>query len=170
MFTRLVVIMLGLMGAAGFGQAPEIATQYEQRIGGALDELGTVIGQFDADVAKNDLTRDAALKTYRKSAEPFLQDRGRSMEIAIQRFEDLTRQARTFEEAGDLMKPIHLFGGVDVSLFQGVMKDYSFGLPLTLNGLVYSVFGAIIGCLIAAALRALSVLDVRPSKIKVRRK
>ena len=122
-----------------------MATQYEQRIGGALGELQTVIEQFDKDVAKNGLTRETALETYSQASAPFLKDRGQSMQIALARFDALTHQVKIFKTSNDLYKPIYLFAEGDEKVMQGMLKDYSFGIPVTWSGFVYAVFGFFFG-------------------------
>lgn len=145
MFGRLVILVFGLFGAVGFAQGPEMATQYQQRIGGALSELQTVIERFDQDVAKNGLTRETALETYSQASAPFLKDRGQSMQIALTRFDVLTHQVKTFKTSNDLYKPIYLFAEGDEKVMQGMLKDYSFGVPATLAGFIYAVFGFFFG-------------------------
>ena len=145
MFGRLIVLIFGLFGAAGLAQGPEMATQYEQRIGGALGELQTVIEQFDKDVAKNGLTRETALETYSQASAPFLKDRGQSMQIALARFDALTQQVKTFKTSNGLYKPIYLLAEGDEKVMQGMLKDYTFGIPATWSGFVYAIFGFFFG-------------------------
>lgn len=156
MFGRLVILIFGLFGASGLAQGPEMATQYEQRIGGALGELQTVIEQFDKDVAKNGLTRATALETYRQASAPFLKDRGQSMQVALARFDTLTHQVKAFKTSNDLYKPIYLFAEGDEKVMQGMLKDYTFGIPATLSGFVYAVFGFFFGGLFGWVIRLFS--------------
>lgn len=166
MFGKLVVFAMGLAGAATFGQAPEIVTQYEQRLGGAISELRTVIEQFEIDVAKNGLDRTTALKAYQTSPEPFLRDRGVSMKGALERFENLTAQVSAFEATDELYKPIYLFREGDQKVLEGVLTNYTVGLPATSSGAVYGSFGALLGFLFGALLLKLSGLDTRRSKTR----
>ena len=167
MFGRLIVLIFGLFGAAGLAQGPEMATQYEQRIGGALGELQTVIEQFDKDVAKNGLTRETALETYNQASAPFLKDRGQSMQIALARFDALTQQVKTFKTSNDLYKPIYLFAEGDEKVMQGMLKDYTFGIPATLSGFVYAVFGFFFGGLFGWVIRIFSRLDAPRGAVRI---
>jgi len=56
------LLIVGLMGAAFFAQAPEFAQQYRQRLGGAVEELRRVVVQFDADAAQYGLSRSEAMR------------------------------------------------------------------------------------------------------------
>lgn len=164
MFGKLVVIVMGLVGAALFCQAPEIATQYQQRLGGAIDELRTVIERFDSDVAKNGLDRASALQLYNKSPEKFLHDRAVSMSVAIERFDTLRAQEVAFKTTGELNKPIYVFREADQTVLKGVLDDYTVGLPATFSGAVYGSFGALLGLLFGGLLLKLSGLDTRRSR------
>ncbi|MEP3231646.1 MAG: DUF2937 family protein [Hyphomicrobiales bacterium] len=167
MFGRLIILIFGLFGASGLAQGPEMATQYEQRIGGALGELQTVIEQFDKDVAKHGLTRETALETYSQASAPFLKDRGRSMQIALSRFDTLTHQVKTFKTSNDLYKPIYLFAEGDEKVMQGMLKDYTFGIPATLSGFVYAVFGFFFGGFFGWVIRIFSPRDAGHGDVRV---
>lgn len=167
MFGRLVILIFGLFGAAGLAQGPEMASQYEQRIGGALAELQTVIEQFDRDVVTNGLTRETALETYRDASSDFLKDRGESMEQALARFDNLTEQVKALKTGNELYKPVYLFSEGDEQLMQGMLKDYSFGFPATLTGFIYAAFGFFFGGLFGWVLRILSPLDTRRGEVRI---
>lgn len=167
MFGRLIVLIFGLFGAVGLAQGPEMTSQYEQRIGGALSELQAVIERFDQDVAKNGLTRATALETYRQASVPFLKDRGRSMQIALLRFDTLTHQVKTFKTSNELYKPIYVFVEGDEKVMQGMLKDYSFGIPATLSGFVYAAFGFFFGALFGWVIRIFSPKDARRGNVRI---
>lgn len=167
MFGRLVIIIMGLLGGAGIGQAPEIMTQYEQRLGGAISELKTIIQQFDQDAARNGLDRERALASYKKSPEPFLRDRGQSIATAIFRFNKLTKQSADFQRENQFYKPVYMLLNADQKLLEGVMDDYTFGLPVTSSGILYGAVGVFFGGLFGALLRMLSGLDTRRSKVRI---
>ena len=167
MFGRLVILVFGLFGAIGFAQGPEMASQYEQRIGGALSELQTVIEQFDKDVAENGLTRSTALQTYAKATSPFLKDRGASMQLALDRFDNLTKQVRTLKTSNELYKPIYLSSNADQPVMTGMLQDYSFGVPATLAGIIYTAFGFFFGGLFGWLLRKLSPIEGRRGEVKI---
>lgn len=156
MIGRLIVLLFGMLGAGGLAQGPEIASQYQQRLGGAVAELETVIRQFDADVANNGLTRTEAIGLYQKSPEAFLRDRGRSMETVLARYDSLKRQIEGFQGASDLYKPVYMIMNADKTVLEGVRADYTPGLPVMTSGFAYGGFGALLGALFGAFLRMLA--------------
>lgn len=134
MLRNTMTMALGLAGALSLSQAPEFAQQYRQRLGGALEELAQVVLDFDADAAKNGLSRQDALALYMKSDQPFFHDRGIRMQDTIARVETLAAQARWFEELPPLARPVALARGYDAKLMDGLWKDYEPAMPLTPQG------------------------------------
>jgi hypothetical protein len=133
-----VALAFGVAGALGLSQAPEFSQQYRQRLGGAMDELARVVVEFDADAAKNGLTRELALATYQQSDQQFLKDRGARMASTIGRMELLSAQARWFETLPPLVRPVALARGYDEALMAGMWRDYEPGVPLTTDGAVWA--------------------------------
>jgi len=66
---RTLATLGGLALGFAFSQFPEYAQQYEQRLGGAVDELRIIVDDFDADARKFGLTRPEALQHYATSPE-----------------------------------------------------------------------------------------------------
>ena len=132
-----------------------------------MSELQTVIEQFDRDVANNGLTRETALATYSQASSPFLKDRGQSMRIALSRFDNLTKQVKTFKISNDLYKPVYLFAEGDEKVMQGMLKDYSFGIPATLSGFVFAAFGFFFGGLFGWVIRICSRLDPPRGAVRI---
>src|SRR5690606_31307549 len=61
---RALSIVGGLALGFGFAQFPQYAQQYEQRLGGAVDELRIIVDDFDRGAASFGLTREQALLRY----------------------------------------------------------------------------------------------------------
>ncbi len=56
MLVRRLTLFFGLVFAMAASQIPEYAQQYRQRLGGAIDELRTIVARFDEDSAREGLT------------------------------------------------------------------------------------------------------------------
>lgn len=69
---RLATVGMMIFTGAAFSQAPEFTQQYYQRIGGALDELRTIVADFEFQASQNGLDRESALNVYAASPETFL--------------------------------------------------------------------------------------------------
>jgi hypothetical protein len=138
---RLVVGVAAATGALAASQFPEFAQQYRQRLGGALEEMRQVVAEFDADAARNELTREEALGRYRNAEEPFLRDQGTSVGGSIERYEELTAQRVRLESAPALMRPVVILRNPDARVIRGAWQDYEPGLPTTPAGLVWAALG-----------------------------
>ena len=57
MVLRAFLVSFGIVSGAGFSQFPEFSQQYLQRLGGAVDELSTVVSDFDRSAATFGMTR-----------------------------------------------------------------------------------------------------------------
>src|ERR1700760_4953272 len=97
---RTLAAIGGLGLAALFSQFPEYAQQYEQRLGGAVNELKTIVADFDRDAQKFGLTREEALQHYAVSPDQFLVARGQSMQRTLARYDYLQADLSDLESAG----------------------------------------------------------------------
>jgi Protein of unknown function (DUF2937) len=138
---RFLVILIGFTGGLTGAQLPEFAQQYRQRLGGALDELRQVVADFDADAARNGLTREEALATYGRSPEPFLRDRGVTMAGVIRRFESLSEQRARLELASPLTRPVVVLRAPDERVMEGAWADFEPAVPVTYAGIVWAAIG-----------------------------
>ena len=140
---RVVVLLAAFFGGVLGSQFPEFAQQYRQRLGGALAELDAIVDQFDADAARNNLTREAALDTYDNAREPFLRDQGQSMTEVLARYERLFQQKVRLEAAPELLRPIVMLNQPDTRTFGGVWTDYRAAVPVTVSGFLWAALGFI---------------------------
>lgn len=147
-----VALAAAIAGGGITSQAPEFSQQYRQRLHGALDEMRAVVEHFDADAARNGLEREEALQIYSASEEDFLRDRGISMRRVLARHENLEQQAAHFSALPPALRPAALMRSPDEMLVRNAWQDFEPAVPLTVHGLLWSVFGAVVGfCLIKLA-------------------
>lgn len=143
-----MALAAALAGGVAASQAPEFAQQYRQRIGGAIEEIGRVIADFDRDAAKNGLSRTEALAAHEQSPQPLFRDRGASMKHSIERFDRLERQRTEFEQKAPVAQPLALFDS-DRSTLEGAWRDFSPAVPVTSQGFAWGAAGfAVAGGLI----------------------
>lgn len=155
--TRTITILFAAGGLSVFSQAPEFAQQYRQRLGGAIDELRTVVQEFDADAAASNLTRGQALQKMLDSAEQFFHDRGITMDRTIGRFESLVRQQELMERSHPVTRPLFVLQSPDRKVIEGVWSQFEPAVPLNVPGVVYGGLGA----LILAAMAQMGIASAR---------
>ena len=137
------------VGVVALGQFPEFAQQYRQHLEGGLGELQSVVSRLDEDAAQVQLNREQALRALEQSLEELPQKRGKSMRIAVSRYENLTEQRQAIDEASPLLRPIHVLQYPDPKILTGTWRIFEPALPLTTAGLVWSGIGGFIAWMIA---------------------
>ena len=142
--SKTVTLATMIAGGAMFSQSPEFAQQYKQRIGGAIEELTSVVENFDADAKASEMSRTEALTVMSHSKDKLIQDRATSMRKAINRFTYLTKQKEQLDKAGPLEGPLYVLQYPDQKLFKDAWADYEPAVPVTTAGAAYGGFGALI--------------------------
>lgn len=168
MLLRSLALVGGLLGSAVASQAPEMMQQYEQRLGGAVEELATVVQDFDADAAGEGMTREAALKRYSESGDELLNRRKTSMESTFVRYERLTGHREALKNATVVERSTLFVKYRDEKLFEGTLEQYKPALPVTIEGGVFGFFGFVFGAMavyiIGFFLRSMRLMLRKPTK------
>ncbi len=144
LISRALTIAAMLAGLAAGSQAPEFAQQYRQRLGGAVEELRTVVTQFDADAANSGLSRDLALQRMISDEQQLVRDRGVSMTAVTGRFERLAAQQAALERTDDLLRPFHVLRSPDTKIVSDAWEIFKPAVPLTIAGAVWGGVGAVV--------------------------
>lgn len=151
---RIATVCAALIGALGLSRAPEFAQQYQQRLGGALDELSIIVADFDRDATLAGIGRSQALAIYDGAGEPFLRNRGQSMRRTITRFETIARQSAEMAEASPFLKPFALIANADDMIVTNAWRDFKPAVPITPAGLFWTLAGSILGAGLAGGTAA----------------
>ncbi len=145
MLYRRFAAAIGLVVAALTSQAPEFTQQYRQRLGGALDELQTMIARFDTEAGDQSLTREQGITRLKENTDPLAQGRGAALDDAVVRANRLSRQRDAFRTAGPLSQYAILLEDFDPGLARRTAGDYQPAAPLTLSGLMAAAVGFVLG-------------------------
>ena len=158
---RTLATLGGLGLAVAFSQFPEYAQQYEQRLGGAVDELRIITQDFDADAQKFGLSREEALKHYAVSPDSFLIGRGVSMERTLARYQKLSADLADLQGAGPLQRIQHLGDYLDSEIGARAFAAYKPAMPVTPEGFAWAIGGFLFGSLVVSALIGFVTLPFR---------
>lgn len=134
MISRTLAIAGGLAAAISTSQLPEYAQQYRQRLGGAIDELGRVIAEFDADSARHGMSREQGIARLDTSADPFVKDRGARVREDSARLGRLRKQLADFEAAGPFVRMAVLARDFDPGVAARAWDDFEPATPVTTEG------------------------------------
>lgn len=136
MFARLITVAVTGSAALIGAQGPEFAQQYRQRLGGAMDELKTIVTRFDGDAAAVGLDRATAIQRLRANPEEIARRQAASAIANVERFMRLEGQAAAFDKAGPLGRVGVMLGDVDPMIARRAIADYQPAIPATTEGAV----------------------------------
>ena len=159
---RRTLAVVGALGVAlVFSQFPEYAQQYEQRLGGAVDELKSIVADFDHDAQRFGLTRAEALQRYAVSPDDFLIARGTSMMQTLARYDQLSAALTDLHNAGPLERVVHLPDYLDSDVGSRALEAYKPAIPATTEGLAWGLAGWLLGYVILYPLLGFLTLPFR---------
>ena len=154
MILRRVVFFLALVLAVIASQAPEFAQQYRQRLGGAIDELNRVIGEFDADAARMQMDRSTGLDRLLGNPDTFVRQRGEQVRADVERAARLEGQLRSYQEAGPFWRLVAFARDHEPEIARRAAENFEPAVPVTSEGLAATVAGFLVGWLGGRALIA----------------
>lgn len=141
--------IFNILGGVGLGltlsQFPEFSQQYEQRLGGAVDELHAIVVDFDADAAREGLNREQALARYETHPDTFIIGRGADMSATIVRYDRLSSHLATLQNAGPVERLSGLAQYYDPEISARAFEAYKPAVPLTVEGFAYAGAGVLGG-------------------------
>lgn len=148
-----------MIGGLGLGislsQFPEYTQQYEQRLGGAVDELHAVIADFDASAERAGLTRQEALQTYDAANTSFLVDRGQDMRNVFARYDRLSAHQRDLQNASSIERLADIARYYDPEIGARALDAYEPAVPVTTEGVSLAGAGILAGYAILSGFLAL---------------
>lgn len=137
----------GIVGATVLGlsmsQFPEFTQQYQQRLGGAVDELRIITEEFDRAATDQNMTRDEALGAYTGST--FLEIRAIDLEATFQRYERLSEDLTLLENANAVDRLKNFTHMTDRKLVERTWEAFKPAVPVTSEGLTFAAAGGAAG-------------------------
>jgi Protein of unknown function (DUF2937) len=149
MIRRVVSMFSGGLMAVAASQAPEFAQQYNQRLGGAVDELRTIVQRFDADARRNGITREDGLQKLETAQDRFIAARGDAQRQTMRRYDRLAAQKAAMDAPDVLTRVTAMVRNYDTEIGARAMGDFRPAMPLTMEGLFFGLIGFLAGALLA---------------------
>jgi hypothetical protein len=140
---RRVVFFLAIVMGIVASQVPEFAQQYRQRLGGAVDELTRVIGEFDADAARMNLSREGGIDRLLGNADTFVRQRGEQVRSDVDRVARLGRQLDAYAEAGPFWRLGVFARQYEPEIARRAAENFEPAVPVTSEGLFATLAGFI---------------------------
>jgi hypothetical protein len=155
-----LLVAISLVFAALFGQAPEFAQQYAQRLGGAIDELDRIARHFDEDSRRSGYDRPGALALMGRNQEQLIRDQATRMSDTIERLAKLRSQQSAMNQPGSFTRVAAFANGYDQDIASRTWRDFQFALPFSVDSILFMGAGFIVSLLLlwsaAAALGRLA--------------
>lgn len=147
---RLPLVVYATLVALAFSQVPVFVQEYEQRLGGALDELARVIERDVANARAMNLDLNTFLQKHELSGDEAFQRTGQAMRDRLVRRDALAAQAAALDAAPIWKKPLLVGQNADRDILTRTWEK--FHPTLTLD----PMFGGV-GLIVALLLRDLTV-------------
>jgi len=155
MFRFSSLLIAGCVGATLASQAPEFMQQYKQRLGGAIDELATVVRHFDQDANSAGMDRASAIERYTRSGDSFFVQRGSSMRTTINRWQDMSDHWRAIAASNPFSRLPVFISGADREMIARTWDNYKPAIPTTPEGFAYSALGFLFSHLVFGSILSL---------------
>jgi hypothetical protein len=140
--------LVNIFGGVGLGvalsQFPEYSQQYVQRLGGAVDELKTVVSDFDQTAQSSGQTRSQALASM-DSGDVFLQGRHDDMTRTINRYDYLNESYEILQPAGAFERLAYVRRFGDPQITKNAYADFQPAIPLSVDSILLLFGGYILG-------------------------
>lgn len=152
---RTLSMIAGIGLGLGFSQYPEFAQQYEQRLGGAVDELRIITQTFDTAAQAAGLSREEALDTYEQVDDTFLAGQGIDMARNFDRYDRLSSHLTAIENANPIERLVNLGAYYDNQIAERALEAYDPAVPVGVEGFAFAGAGVVAGYGLFTALLAL---------------
>ncbi len=145
MILRRLALFVALLFGFLATQVPEFMQQYRQRLGGAIDELASVVSRFESDSAQQGLTESGGIDRLKSNADRFVRQRGEQEQDNVARLQNLREAQAQFRSDGPLAQYGTLATHFDARIARGALGDFSPAVPTTPEGFVFGVIGFVVG-------------------------
>lgn len=151
----LVFIALVLGGVLGASQVPRFVQEYEQRLGGARDEVVRLLGEFSNIAAGSGESLSAYADRLAQNSDKSIAATGARILNLAERERALSTHARELAGSARLLKPVVLVQGGDRAIMAATWDAYGYTLTLDPE---YGGIGLVLGWLVHALLAAIAGL------------
>ncbi|MDR3462624.1 MAG: DUF2937 family protein [Beijerinckiaceae bacterium] len=167
MMVRRLALFFAMLCGLMMTQVPEFAEQYQQRLGGAIDELSAIVARFDSDSAAQGLTEDGGIERLLANSDEFVRQRGTQMREISARLVRLQDVQQMLRNHGPAERLVILATHYDSSIAARAFESFQPAVPVSAEAFVLGLIGFIGGggAVHAAGYSFKRKLGRRPRKI-----
>ena len=137
--------LCGLAGAVLLSQAPTFMQQYIQNLQGRVAELKVQVDQLTTIAAQFHKTVPEYIGKFLSSSDPEFVAQGNLLKALFDRYSHIQTALQALQGTSVWQKPFALVANLQWDVAKSAFQQSSPALPLTLEGIIYSVVGFILG-------------------------
>ena len=152
MLSKLINGIVSVLGAAFTSQFPAFFQQYQQRLGGSLDQAKVAVQRVEQVAQALGMTVDKMVERFMLSRDVAYQSLGA---INIQALEDLARLEKAdtaLSVATGADKFLQFMSHFDPVVAEGAWRTFEPAVPLTTEALIYAGIGMLLGIFFLASM------------------
>lgn len=134
-----------LVGALLMAQFPQFFAQYIQRLGGHLDEARLVVATYEQAAADTGLSLEQYITEHLASGSEIFTSSGEVMVYIVERLHYLERSFVALADAAPLTRWWVFLTRADWTIAGQAWRDFTPGVPTTLEGLIFAAIGLFLG-------------------------
>ena len=142
-FESLLDRIITVSGALIFAQMPAFIVQYQQRLGGHVDELKHLVDKFRLYATSNNRTLEEYISVHLESTVKEFASTGQLMNENLTRFNELTAAMKELADSSGLPKLFIFFKNIDMDIYRGTMKDFVPGITFSTDAMLYGLAGIV---------------------------
>lgn len=136
--------IISVTGAIVFAQLPAFIVQYQQRLGGHVDELKHLIDRYKSYAASNNRSLEEYINIHLQSTVKEFASTGQLMTENLTRFNELSKALKELADSTGLVRLFMFFKNIDLDIYRGTMKNFVPGITFSTDAVLYGITGVII--------------------------
>lgn len=154
-----------VLGAFAFAQFPLFISQYQHQLTGREAEMRLQVDAIQRAASLSGKTLPQFIQKFTTNADLDFVRQGELMQAMVDRWYHLNDALIALQNSSTVGRPLNFLVHLNTDAFKSTLKHYSFGLPLTIEGAIYALFGIITGYLLVSGLRKIGNHFLMVSKI-----
>lgn len=130
-----------VLGALICAQTPMFIQQYAQQLSGRVAELKLQVDAIAGSAMQGQKTIPQLIKKFMDNADPDFVRQGHLMKWSVSRYEELSEALNQLTSASIYSKPFIFLRDVNAEVFETTFNHFQFGIPFSLEGVIYALIG-----------------------------
>lgn len=138
--------IFAVAGAFVFLQIPHFFQYYTQRLGGHLAELHLQITALQKVAEKSGKSLQEYMQKFLNQSDKDFMSQGEIIQGILTRHLDLSEAYRVLVNATPFTRPFAFLKHAQFDIAMMTLKDFTVGLTLSMEGMIYALVGIVFGC------------------------